>query len=155
MGLIDKLPKLAIVQSEGCAPMAAAWRFKLEKADPVVPRTRIAVLATGDPGQAYTLAARGLPGKRRHDDFGARMVTPSARCGAWRASRGMSMEPAAAVAFAGLERLIKDKVIGPDDRVVVNCSGHTFPAEKHILEDQYVLDLQFGEDDTQRQSPAA
>jgi threonine synthase len=70
MGLIDRLPKLAIVQSEGCAPMAAAWRFKLEKADPVVPRTRITVLATGDPGRAY-LPARGLSGKRRDDDLRA------------------------------------------------------------------------------------
>lgn len=147
MGLIDKLPKLAIVQSEGCAPMAAAWRFKLETADPVVPRTRIAVLATGDPGKAYTyLRAACL------ENGGTMISVPDGD--AFRAMRrmaraeGMSMEPAAAVAFAGLERLIKDKVIGPDDRVVVNASGHTFPAEKHILEDQYVLDLQFGEDDT-------
>src|SRR5690606_6365623 len=58
---------------------------------------------------------------------------------------GMSMEPAAAVAFAGLDRLLADGTIAADDVVVVNCSGHTFPAEKHILEDQYVLDLEFGE----------
>jgi CheY-like chemotaxis protein len=57
---------------------------------------------------------------------------------------GFSMEPAAAVAFAGLEKLIEQGVIHTDETVVVNCSGHTFPAEKHILEDQYVLDLQFG-----------
>jgi CheY-like chemotaxis protein len=55
------------------------------------------------------------------------------------------MEPAAAVAVGGLEKLIAEQVIGPDETVIVNCSGHTFPAEKHILEDQYVLDLQFGE----------
>jgi threonine synthase len=145
MGLIDKLPRLAIVQSEGCAPMATAWRFKLEKADPVVPRTRITVLATGDPGSAYTyLRAACL------ENGGTMISVPDGD--AFRAMRrlarteGMSMEPAAAVAFAGLERLIKEKVIGTDDVVVVNCSGHTFPAEKHILEDQYVLDLQFGED---------
>jgi threonine synthase len=147
MGLIDRLPKLAIVQSEGCAPMATAWRFKLENADPVVPRTRITVLATGDPGRAYTYLRTACL-----ENGGTMISVPDGD--AFRAMRrmarveGMSMEPAASVAFAGLERLIKDRVIGPDERVVVNASGHTFPAEKHILEDQYVLDLQFGEDDT-------
>jgi threonine synthase len=146
MGLIDKIPRLAIVQAEGCAPMSAAWRFKLEKADPVVPRTRITVLATGEPGQAYTFLRSACL------ENGGTMIAVSDG-DAFRAMRrlarieGLSMEPAASVAFAGVERLIKDKVISPDEHVVINCSGHTFPAEKHILEDQYVLDLQLGADD--------
>ena len=41
--ITDKMPKLAVIQSEGCAPMAAAWRFKLEKADPVTPHKGIPV----------------------------------------------------------------------------------------------------------------
>lgn len=124
--------------------MAAAWRFRLEQADAVVPHTRIAVLATGSPGKAYSwLRAMCL-------ETGGTMTAVSDG-EAFRAMRrlarieGLSMEPAAAVAFAGLEKLLADKVIGPDETVIVNCSGHTFPAEKHILEDQYVLDLQFGE----------
>lgn len=150
MGLTDKMPKLAIVQSEGCAPMAAAWRFKLEKADPVTPHTRITVLATGDPGRAYTMLRNACL------ETGGGMISVSDG-EAFRTMRriarieGLSMEPAASVAFAGAQRLIKDGVIGKDETVVINCSGHTFPAEKHILEEQYVLDLQFGEDDT---SPA-
>ena len=145
MGLIDKLPKLAVVQVEGCAPMVTAWRFKQEKAEPVVPHTRIAVLATGDPGQAYTQLRKACL------ENGGTMISVSDG-EAFRAMRrmarveGYSMEPAAAVAFAGLEKLIRDGVIGKEETVVVNCSGHTFPAEKHILEDQYVLDLEFTED---------
>jgi threonine synthase len=146
MGLIDKMPRLALVQSEGCSPMVTAWRFKLDKADPVVPHTRIAVLATGDPGRAYTLLRDAC-----QETSGAMLAVSDGE--AFRAMRrmarveGYSMEPAASVAFAGVERLIADGVIGKDETVVVNCSGHTFPAEKHILEEQYVLDLQFGQDD--------
>jgi CheY-like chemotaxis protein len=33
-------------------------------------------------------------------------------------------------------------IIQPGERVVVNCSGHTFSAEKHVLEDRYVLSLE-------------
>ncbi len=144
MGLIDRLPKMAIIQAEGCAPMVTAWRFNMENADPVVPHTRIAVLATGSPGRSYSLLRAACR------ETGGTMITASDG-EAFRAMRllarveGYSMEPAAAVAFAGMQKLVESKVIGPDETVIVNCSGHTFPAEKHILEDQYVLDLQFGE----------
>lgn len=147
MGLIDKLPRLALIQTEGCSPMATAWQTGQEKAEPVVPHTRITVLATGDPGRAYTLL-RGAC----QETSGTMIAVSDGE--AFRAMRrmarveGYSMEPAASVAFAGLEKLIADGVIGADETVVVNCSGHTFPAEKHILEDQYVLDLQFGAEAT-------
>jgi threonine synthase len=143
MGLIDRVPKLALIQSEGCSPMAAAWAAHQPKAEPVVPHTRISVLATGDPGKAYTRLFGVC------SDTGGTMIAVDDGA-AFRAMRrlarveGYSMEPAASVAFAGLEALVADGTIKPDDVVVVNCSGHTFPAEKHILEDQYVLDLEFG-----------
>ncbi|MBN1679131.1 MAG: pyridoxal-phosphate dependent enzyme [Anaerolineae bacterium] len=148
MGLTDKMPKLAIVQSEGCAPMVTAWRFNAEQAEPVIPHTRITVLATGNPGRAYKIIRGACL------ETGGTMISVSDG-EAFRAMRrmarveGLSMEPAASVAFAGLQKLIDDGVIAKDEVVVVNCSGHTFPAEKHILEEQYVLDLQFGEEPTE------
>lgn len=148
MGLIDKLPRLAIVQTEGCAPMVEAWERNLEKAEAIVPRTRIAVLATGDPGRSYQILRAACL------ETGGTMV--SVNDGAtFRAMRrmarveGYSMEPATAVAFAGLEKLAEQGILHPDDVIVVNCSGHTFPAEKHVLEDQYVLDLQLGQAEEQ------
>ena len=147
MGLIDKLPKLAVVQAEGCAPMATAWRFNMEHAEAVVPHTRIAVLATGDPGKSYEMLRAACL------ENGGTMTSVSDG-DAFRAMRrlarveGLSMEPAASVAFAGLDQLIANGTISPDEVVVVNCSGHTFPAEKHILEEQYVLDLEFGESES-------
>jgi threonine synthase len=46
---------------------------------------------------------------------------------------GISAEPAAAVAFAGLFKLIRAGIIKSTDTVVVNCTGHTVPAEAFIL----------------------
>jgi threonine synthase len=46
---------------------------------------------------------------------------------------GISVEPAAAVAFAGLIKLIRSGVVRSDELVVVNCTGHTMPIESHIL----------------------
>lgn len=143
MGLIDKMPKLGIIQVEGCSPMVAAWKAGKETAEPVVPRTRISVLATGDPGRGYTILRQACL------ETGGTMIAANDGA-AFRAMRrlarveGMSMEPAASVAFAGLEQLAAEGILKPDDFIVVNCSGHTFPAEKHVLEDEYVLDLQLG-----------
>jgi len=60
-------------------------------------------------------------------------------------AEGLAVEPSAAVAFAGAEKLIQQGLIHGDDRVVVNCSGHTFPVEKHILGDEWHVDLQLEE----------
>jgi len=140
VGLIDRVPKVAVVQSAGCAPMVEAWQQGAAKATPVQPDTLITVLATGDPGLAYTMI------KQACDSLGGAMVAVGDG-DAFRAMRrlarteGFSVEPAASVAFAGLEKLREAGHIGPDGTVVINCSGHTFSAEKHALEDRYVLHL--------------
>jgi threonine synthase len=144
MGMIDKVPKLGIVQAAGCAPMVQAYERGDRKATPVIPETLITVLATGDPGQAYVLLRDAI------QKYGGAMVGVDDGQ-AFRAMRrlarteGFSVEPATAVAFAGVEKMLALGYIGKDETVLINCSGHTFPAEKHILEDQYVLDLELGE----------
>lgn len=54
---------------------------------------------------------------------------------------GLSVEPATAVTFAGLFNLIHQGIIGKDETVVVNCSGHTFPVEKHIVGEHHTRDM--------------
>jgi threonine synthase len=58
---------------------------------------------------------------------------------------GVSMEPAAGLAFAGLFKMVSAGIIKPDDVVVVNCSGHTFPVEKHLLGDTWAQSLDAAE----------
>lgn len=140
LGLVNKIPKLGIIQVDGCAPMARAYERGSNHAEPVVPETLIAVLATGNPGLSYEMLKKAL------DTSGGTMV--SVNDGeTFRAMRrvarleGLSMEPASSVAFAGLEKLIESGQVKPGETVVVNCSGHTFSAEKHVLEDRYSLYL--------------
>lgn len=142
-GLIDRIPKIGVVQAAGCAPMVRAWERGAAKAEPVEPDTLITVLATGDPGLAYEIL------KRADEARGGAMVAVEDG-EAFRAMRrvarteGLSVEPAVSVAFAGLEKLFAAGHIGPEERVVINCSGHTFSAEKHALEDRHVLHLRAG-----------
>jgi threonine synthase len=144
MGLIDRVPKLAIIQAEGCSPMVKAFKAGKDVAEPVIPDTCIIILSTGDPGKAYTYLWNLT------SQFGGTMeaVSDADAFSAMRSlakSEGMAVEPATAVAFAGLEKMLREGTITPDETVVVNCTGHTFPVEKHVLGDQWAVDVHLSE----------
>lgn len=146
MGLTNGMPKLACIQAEGCAPMVDSFHKGLKQAKPVLnPQTLITTVATGSPGIAYSFLERVV---REHggtfesvsDEEAFRAMHMMAKLD------GISMEPAAALAFAGLFKLVQQGIIKPKDVVVVNCSGHTFPVEKHLLDEGWArsLDLATG-----------
>jgi threonine synthase len=137
LGLTDKVPAIGIVQSAGCAPMVSAFQAGQSIATPVEnPQTLIATLSTGRPGRAYEILwglmqKYGGTAESASDEEAFETLRLLARV------EGLSVEPATAVTFAGLFRMVRRGTIRPDDVVVVNCSGHTFPVEKHILGDQW------------------
>lgn len=136
MGLTDRVPWMGLIQTSGCDPMAAAWKAGAERVTPVdTPTTHISTLSTGNPGKAYSLL-------RQHmlETGGGAMESVSDE-EAFRAMHlvakmeGLSVEPAAGVAFAGLIKLAQQGLIKQDHVVVVNCSGHTLPIEEELLEE--------------------
>jgi threonine synthase len=143
MGLIDRIPSLAVVQADGCAPMVESFRQGLETAIPVTsPKTHIETLATGDPGRSYTLLRERV--LETHGTFESVSDEDAFRAMHVLAKmEGISSEPAAAIAFAGLFKLIRSGVIKPTDTIVVNCTGHTMPAEEFILGTNWTRDVEF------------
>jgi threonine synthase len=144
MGLIDKIPSLAVIQAEGCSPMVKAFKENKRIAEPVVPMTRIAILSTGDPGSAYSYLWDLIK------KYGGIMesVEDSETFSTMRnlaKTEGLAVEPAAAVAFSGLEKMLTAGIVKEHDVVVVNCTGHTFPVEKHVLGDQWGVDFEVDE----------
>lgn len=141
MGLINQLPRLACIQVDGCAPMVTAFKRGSETPDVVAsPRTRIGTLATGNPGRAYSflrnyVLRHGGALESVSDDDVFRAMHVMAKM------EGFSMEPGAAAAFAGLFKLVQRGLIQPDDTVVVNCTGHTFPVESEVLGDGWAQEL--------------
>jgi threonine synthase len=143
MGLIDKVPAFGNIQTEGCSPMVHAWKQGLDVAEPIrTPRTHITTLSTGDPGRTYTLLRErmlqtgGGLFDSVTDDEAFRTIHIVAKM------EGLSIEPATAVAFAGLIKMVRNGAIKPTDVVVVNCSGHTMPIEKMILGEGWSRDLE-------------
>jgi threonine synthase len=96
------------------------------------PKTHIETLATGNPGRTYNILRKEIDSEHgvfesASDEEAFRAMHVLAKM------EGISAEPAAAVAFAGMFKLIRAGVIKPTDTVVVNCTGHTVPAEAFIL----------------------
>jgi threonine synthase len=150
MGLINKIPKLGIIQAEGCAPMVNAFKAGKSESDSVIPDTRIIILSTGDPGKAYTYLWNLI---QQHGGV-MESVSDADAFSAMRAlakSEGMAVEPATSVGFAGLEKLVTNGTISLDETVVINCTGHTFPVEKHVVGDQWAVDVHLSE--TQMPAP--
>lgn len=136
-GLIDKMPAMGIIQSAGCAPMVEAFQRGQRIATPIDnPQTIIATLATGNPGRAYELLYDYV---HRHGGYFTTATDEEAFTATVILARtdGISVEPATAVTFAGLIRMVRERVIKPDDVVVMNCTGHTMSVEKHILGEQW------------------
>ncbi len=136
-GLVDSMPALGLVQASGCAPMVEAFKRGQRIATPIDnPQTIITTLATGNPGRAYELLYDYV------QTYGGTFVDASDE-ETFSATRvlarndGISVEPAAGTAFAGLFKMVQRGIIKPDDVVVVNCSGHTLPVETTILGEQW------------------
>ena len=145
-GLTNEIPAIACIQTAGCAPMAQAWKLGLDTAEPVQsPRTHISTLSTGDPGRTYTLLRQRMLEGDAHAEKGCFDSVPDEE--AFRAMHilakleGISVEPASAVAFAGLIKLVRAGLIKPDDVVVVNCTGHTMPVESSVLGDNWARNV--------------
>jgi len=142
LGWTSSSPRIAAIQAEGCAPMVHAWKQGRDTAAPVQsPHTLIATLATGDPGRTYTvlrqkmLDASGGAFESVSDEEAYRAMHFVAKM------EGLSVEPAAAVAFAGLVKLVRAGVIKPSETVVVNCTGHTMAIESNVLGDGWSRDI--------------
>ena len=148
-GFVDKMPKLGLIQSSGCAPMVHAWQNNQRVATPIEhPESVIVTLATGNPGRAYEMLYDYV------SQHGGDFIDASDE-EAFNAIRilasldGMSVEPATGVTFAGLIKMVRRGIIQPDDVVVVNVSGHTLPVETQILGEHWAHNVEL---DTQEQT---
>ncbi|HEY9527932.1 MAG TPA: pyridoxal-phosphate dependent enzyme, partial [Anaerolineales bacterium] len=152
LGMIDRIPAIAPIQADGCAPMVDSWKKGLEQAEPVLsPKTRIETLATGDPGRTYVMLRKQV--NETHGVFESVSDEDAFRAMHVLAKmEGISAEPAAAVAFAGLFKLVRAGIVKPTDTVVVNCTGHTLPAEQFLFGEGWTRDVDLQRQETSQET---
>lgn len=120
LGLIERLPRLAVVQAAGAAPFARAWR---ESSDvrPLVAKTTATAINIGAPASwrkalGEVRATGGTVLAVGDDDIAdARAVV---------GRDGIGCEPASAASLAGLRVLRSTGAVARDDDVVLVLTGH-------------------------------
>jgi threonine synthase len=122
IGLIDRVPRIAVVQAEGASPfhrMVASGGAELVP-EPA-PRTAASAIRIGNP-PSWRKAARvlretgGVTCAVSDDEImAAKRVVDRA---------GIGCEPAAAAGLAGLKKLAAEGVIGRDETAIVVLTGH-------------------------------
>jgi threonine synthase len=122
IGLIDRLPRVAVVQAEGASPfhrMIASGGKELVP-EPA-PRTAASAIRIGNP-PSWRKAARVL----RETDGVTCAVSDEEILAAKRVidRAGVGCEPAAAAGLAGLKKLAADGTIGKDETALVILTGH-------------------------------
>ena len=121
IGLIDRIPRLAVVQARGAAPFARAFATGFADRVPVVPDTIATAIRIGDPA-SWDRAVRAI-----RDTSGVVTDVSDAEILEAKAvidAAGIGCEPASAASVAGAARLRREGVIGSGDRVVAVLTGH-------------------------------
>jgi threonine synthase len=122
LGWIDRLPVLMGVQAEGAAALAHAWARGDPDARPEPAQTITDSIAVGRPRDArFALQAVRETGGAfltvRDEEILQAMQTLAREVGVF-------AEPSAAAAFAGLEKAVREGMVGEEEEVVVMATGN-------------------------------
>ncbi|MDI3341179.1 MAG: threonine synthase [Sphaerobacter sp.] len=121
VGLIGRMPRVAVVQAEGAAPFYAAYRTGFKEYRPVHPETVATAIRIGDP-VSYAKARRTIEvtGGVVAAVSDAAILEAKARID----RAGIGCEPASAATLAGLRALVAEGVIPVGASVAGILTGH-------------------------------
>jgi threonine synthase len=121
-GVIERMPKLTIVQAEGANPLFRMWHARAEKLTPIQsPITLATAIKIGSP-VSWPKAIRGL--KWSGGDVESVNEDEIADAKAIIGRDGIGCEPASAVTLAGLKRMVEAGSIDSNEDVVAILTGH-------------------------------
>jgi threonine synthase len=121
VGLIDRLPRLAVIQAAGAAPFAAYHATGFEEYEPLTAETVATAIKIGNPAST--------PRARRSIELTNGWVTTVRDDEILEAKSaidavGIGCEPASAASLAGLRRLVNEGIVRPDETAVALLTGH-------------------------------
>ncbi len=121
LGLIDRLPRLAVIQAEGASPLYEAWTTNAD----LVPFARAETVATairiGNP-VSWRKSLRGIRASSGLVERVSDQEIVDAKAQVDRA--GIGAEPASCAAVAGIRKLVAAGIIRPDARVCAILTGN-------------------------------
>jgi len=131
VGLIQKMPRLAVIQAAGANPFYQAFRDGFRSLTPVTADTVATAIRIGNPVN-YPKAVRSL----EWTDGVVEQVTDDEILEAKNRvdTVGIGCEPASAASVAGTRKLVSQGTIRPGDQVVAILTGHILKDPDSILD---------------------
>jgi threonine synthase len=121
LGLIDKLPRIAVIQAEGASPFYQSYREGFAQRYSIKANTIATAIKIGNPA-SFLKARRTLELTDGIVEIVSDQEIVDAKAQVDLA--GIGCEPASAAAVAGVRKLIANGVIKPTDDVVAILTGH-------------------------------
>ncbi len=130
LGLIDRLPRISIIQAEGANPLYRMIEEGADELTPVEAETRASAIRIGNPA-SWRKALRILQttGGCCEQVSEAEIALAKAEIGA----EGIGCEPASAVTLAGLKKLLAKDEIAREESVVLFLTGHTLKDSDYTI----------------------
>jgi threonine synthase len=131
LGLVNRIPKISIIQAEGANPLFLSMlRSGGAALEPVKANTRASAIRIGNPA-SWRKAVRVIQatGGFVEQVSEAEIAVSKAQIGA----EGIGCEPASAVTLAGLKKLVKQGKVGADESVVLLLTGHTLKDSDYTI----------------------
>jgi threonine synthase len=130
-GLIDRAPRMIVVQAAGANPFAQLWRNDAEELTPVAePETVATAIRIGNP-RSWKKSLRGVR------DTGGQVLDVTddeiAEAKAVIGRDGIGCEPASAATLAGLRKLRASNQLPKDASVVAILTGHVLKDTNFII----------------------
>ena len=131
LGLIDRLPRVAIIQAEGANPLYRGYKNNFASHERVKAKTLATAIKIGDPVN-YDKAVRTL----RWTDGVVEQVSDQEILDAKAKidASGIGCEPASACSLAGARKLVEAGIIKPHERVVGILTGHVLKDPSLIVD---------------------
>jgi threonine synthase len=121
LGLIDRMPRIAIIQAEGANPLYQAFQQGFKSFTPVHAETIATAIKIGNPVN-YPKAARAVRWTNGVVEQVSDQEIMDAK--ALIDGQGIGCEPASACSLAGTRKLVEKGVIRPGETVVGILTGH-------------------------------
>lgn len=131
LGLIDRLPRLAIIQAEGASPLYQAYQRGLDRLEPMKANTIATAIKIGNPVN-YPKAVRALHATDGVVEQVSDQEIMDAK--ALIDATGIGCEPASACSLAGVRKLVDQGIIRRDEVVVGILTGHVLKDPEVIID---------------------
>ncbi len=132
LGLVDRVPRVSVVQAEGANPLYRSMRESGgERLEPVEAHTRASAIRIGNPASwkkcRNVVRATGGWVEQATE---AEIALAKAEIGA----EGIGCEPASAVTLVGLKKFLAEGKIGVHETVVLLLTGHTLKDSDYTID---------------------